>query len=102
MRWDFMQLIMLLLMAYSQFEMVHFAYLRKKGNFESFFCFYKSYSIIDYIKLTREEKGRIGGWFWLFVFSAIVFVVVVVNGMVLESEFGDSLRMNRDDVWIVL
>lgn len=102
MRWDFLGLIVLLLMAYSQIEMVSCAYVKQKDKYEGFFCFYSSYSIADYINITREEKGRIGGWFWVFVFSVIVLVVAVVNVMASESDFGSCFRMNQDDIWPIL
>ncbi|OHB25654.1 MAG: hypothetical protein A2X79_07600 [Desulfuromonadaceae bacterium GWB2_53_15] len=102
MRWDFLELIVLLLMTYSQIEMVSCAYLKQKNKYESFFCFYTSYSIKDYIEITREEKGRIGVWYWVFVFSVIVLVVAVVNVLASESGFGTNLNLNQDDIWPIL
>lgn len=102
MRWDFLSLIVLLLMAYSQFEMVSCVYLKQKDKNANFFCFYNSYSITDYIEITRLEKGRIGNWFWVFVFSVVMLVVAAVNGMVSEYDFDPCFRINQDDVWLIL
>ena len=102
MRWEFLGLILLLLMSYSQIEMVSCAYMKQKHKYDSFFCFYDSYSISDYIEITRAEKGRIGGWFWVFVFSVTVLVFAVVNGIASEYDFGTCIRLNQDDVWPIL
>lgn len=102
MRWDFIQIIMLLLMIYSQIEMVTFVYLKHKDKYPNLLSFYNYCSIYDYIRISREEKGRIGGWFWVFALSAFALVVAVINGMVSESEFGDGIRMKQDDIWPIL
>lgn len=102
MRWDSLGIIALLLMVYSQIEMASCAFFKQKQNHKSFFCFYNSYSITDYIEISMEEKGRIGGWFWVFLFSIILLVIIFINVMVLGSDLGPCLNTNQDDVWPIL
>lgn len=48
----------------------------KKGEHASFF--YNPVRILDYISITRMEKGRIGLWFWSYIGSILLLLIFIV------------------------
>lgn len=83
--------------------MARHAYTRQPDRHDgSFLCFLNSYSVTDYITATRKEHGSIGGWFWAFVLSLLLLLIVAANDIKGVSEYPPGPPIPQDTVWPVL
>jgi len=57
----------------------------KDQSISSFIFFYNVFRIPEYIEITKKEKGRIGGRFWIFVGSIILLILVVIMEVITGS-----------------
>jgi len=77
---------LIIFMLFSQIAMLLYSYEKQKETpATSIFCYLATYSIHDYIRITTEEKGRIGIWFWTFLFSCISLFFFTVKLIFMES-----------------
>jgi hypothetical protein len=99
----FLEIILVIAIACSQISMARHAYARQRERHDgSFLCFLNRYSVMDYIRATREENGSIGGWFWTFVLSLLLLLIVVANDIKGISELPPGPPIHQDSVWPVL
>ncbi len=77
------EVILVVVAVFSQIAMINRAKAKdqEKGE-ERTSVFYNPLRTADYIRITKTEKGRIGFWFWTFLTSIILLVVVVATGIV--------------------
>ena len=102
MQWE-LEIMLLLVMVYSHLEMVWYVHYRRSDvPDDSILCRYDSFSIFDYIEITREEKGRIGFWFWVFVVAVLMMVIIAARGVTGGSEPGINVRFDPDFLWPIL
>jgi len=102
MQWE-LEIMLLLVLVYAQIEMVWHVHSRRSDvPYDSILCRYASFSIFDYIEMTREEKGRIGFWFWVFVCALLMMVIIAAQGVAGGNEPGMNGRMEPDFLWPIL
>jgi len=77
MNFDLAEMILVVVVVFSQIAMISHATARDKEKDEETSIFYNPLRTVDYIKITKAAKGRIGLWFWTFL-SSIIFLIVVV------------------------
>ncbi len=78
MPWELLELILVVVMVFSQIAMINHATAKDKDQSSAtFIFFYNVFRIPEYIEITRKENGRIGGWFWAFMISIVLLIVVV-------------------------
>lgn len=78
MPWELLELILVVVMVFSQIAMINHATAKVKDQSSAtFIFFYNVFRIPEYIEITRKENGRIGGWFWAFMISIVLLIVVV-------------------------
>ncbi len=79
MPWGLFEVILVVAALFSQFAMINRAMAKDKDqSLSSLIFFYNVFRIPEYIEITRKEKGRIGGWFWIFVVSICLLIFVVI------------------------
>ena len=102
MQWEF-EIMLLLVLVYAQTEMVwHIHSRHSDASEDAILCRYDSFSIFDYIEMTREEKGRIGFWFWVFVCALLMMVIIAAQGVAGGIEPGMNGRIDPDSFWPIL
>jgi len=103
MQWEYLGLMLLVMMICARIGMAHHAFQKQKneGGSSLFTCF-DSCSVTDYIRLTREETGRIGEWFWVFTSSTAMLVIVVAAIVAGEADVGILVRSDQDFLWPIL
>ena len=100
-RWEICQLYLLLLFVGSWVAMTWSIYKSKKSSEVSLRSFLDRCSVSDYIVSTRSVTGRIGIWFWVFVFSLLLFVVACIQ--VLCGNFTNAgVKFDGDYLWPIL
>lgn len=80
---DLLEVILVVVAVFSLIAMINQA-IAKDPDKSSTSVFYNPLRTVDYIKISRAEKGRIGGWFWTFLVS-IVFLVIIVAVQVITG-----------------
>jgi hypothetical protein len=40
--------------------------------------FYSVFEVLDYIEITRQQNGKIGGLFWIFMTSFAAFIALLI------------------------
>ena len=99
MQWE-LEMMLLLIMVYAQIEMVWHVHSRlSDASDDSILCRYDSFSIFDYIDMTREDKGRIGFWFWVFVVALLLMVILAAKGVTRGNDLGFNVRIDPDSFW---
>ncbi len=62
------ELIFVVLMIFSGIFMITHAQSKKGENS----WFYNPMEIIEYVKITKKESGKIGIWFWIFIICLMI------------------------------
>jgi len=102
MLWE-LEIMLLLVLVYSHLEMVWCVHARRSDVPDnSILCRYDSFSIFDYIEITREDRGRIGLWFWVFVVAVLMMVMIAAKGVTGGYEHGINVRIDPDFLWPIL
>jgi hypothetical protein len=103
MRWEYLELMLLVMMIIARAGMAHHAFQGREDGKGSLGDCFDAYSIVDYIRMTREETGRIGEWFWVFTSSTAMLVIVVIAVLTGETgAAGPNVRLDQDFLWPVL
>lgn len=77
------QVILLIPMIYSGWNMIDYAY-KKSGTRE--YKFMNPAMIIEYVFITRAETGKIGRWFWIFLCSVIAIIGTSVADIIANGK----------------
>jgi hypothetical protein len=100
-RWDIIQFYLLILFIGSWGAMVGHIYKSNKPGEESLRSFLDRCSLGNYIEVSRSETGSIGIWFWIFVASLFLFVVVSIHS--LNGDYpGTGVKFDGDCLWPIL
>ena len=104
MRWEYLGLMLLLLMIAARLGMARdLSVSGRDDDHRSLADCFDSCSLTDYIRITREETGRIGDWFWVFICSAVMLAVVIIAVLTGDSPPPSPLLPpDRDYLWPVL
>ena len=104
MRWEYLGLMLLFLMIAARLGMARDLSVSQRDDASrSLIVCLDSFSVTDYIRITREESGRIGEWFWVFVSSALMLMIVVIEAFIGEPKLSSPLLPpDRDFLWPLL
>ncbi len=66
------EIIFVILMIFSGISMI--TYVQAKKDEKSWF--YNPIEIIEYVQMTKKESGKVGNWFWLFILSIFILLLL--------------------------
>ncbi len=75
-------LVLLAIAVISGFAML--GYLKNKGIAKSRIIALNPLILTEYIRITKQEKGKIGIWFWLFIISLSLLIVFGITELVVN------------------
>ncbi len=73
-------LLLLAIAVISGFAML--SYLKDKGIAKSRIVALNPLILTEYVRITRQEKGKIGSWFWLFITSLSLLIVFGITELI--------------------
>jgi hypothetical protein len=71
------KVVLLVVALFSLVAMINHAKAHEQKNGRRTSIYYNPLMALDYIRITRAERGNIGIWFWTFLASAILVIAVV-------------------------
>jgi len=83
MHWNLLILIFVISVIYSLVAMINYATSKDEDqSMANFIFFYNPFRVIEYVQLTKEEKGKIGGWFWVHLASLSGLAISVIGEII--------------------
>jgi hypothetical protein len=80
---DWIAFIALLLSYFSFMYMADYLY-RKKVIKHRLFGFRPDIIFVEYYKVTKEEFGRVGVWFWITIYSLIAMILASLLSLIIN------------------